>query len=155
MRSFVLHDFVLLYEILVRRSRQLTQQHLIKQHGRTPMGWNEVYSSPKETAPNGAIAGHTILQNWKGTGDADTVGAGFASVDSEYLKLYLNEQCCRVNPSSADGPTARFRQCFYVDPARGLTAAQRAFPGWVHAGLIFSRAFFSRQFHQNRGPQRD
>jgi hexosaminidase len=108
------------------------QQHLIKRHGRTPMGWNEVYSSPRETAPNGAIAGHTILQNWKGTGDADTVGAGFASVDSEYLKLYLNEQCCRVNPSSADGPTARFKQCFYVDPARGLTVAQRAQPDVLH-----------------------
>lgn len=90
------------------------QEHLIQKHGRTPMGWNEVFSSPQGGEPNGAIKGKTILQNWKGTGDADTVAAGFVSVDSEYKKLYENEQCCRVHPSKADGPTARFTQCFWT-----------------------------------------
>ena len=106
-------------------------QHLIKAHGRTPMGWNEVFSSPQATEPNAAQP-TMILQNWKGTGDADTIGAGYASVDSEYTKLYLNEQCCRVNPSAADGPTARFNQCFYVDPGAKLTPQQRAKPEVLH-----------------------
>ena len=108
------------------------QNHLINTHGRTPMGWNEVFSSPQGSEPNGAIKGKTILQNWKGTGDADTVAAGFVSVDSEYKKLYENEQCCRIHPSTADGPTARFTQCFWLDVTRSLTATQRSDPTALH-----------------------
>jgi len=107
------------------------QRHLIDVHGRTPMGWNEVFSSPNETAPNGAIAGHTVLQNWKGSGDAVTIEAGFESVDSEYDLLYLNEQCCRVNPSNADGPSARFKKCFYVNPTEALSPDQQKQPDVV------------------------
>lgn len=59
------------------------QEHIINVHNRTTMGWNEVFSSPVASEPNGAIKGKTILQNWKGEGDGETIGAGFVSVDSE------------------------------------------------------------------------
>lgn len=108
------------------------QKYLIDTHSRTPMGWNEVFSSPQGGEPNGAIKGKTILQNWKGTGDADTVAAGFVSVDSQYKKLYENEQCCRVHPSKADGPTALFTQCFWTDVTQSLTAKQRNNPTALH-----------------------
>jgi hypothetical protein len=108
------------------------QKHLIEKHGRTPMGWNEVFSSPETSAPNGAIPGHTILQNWKGTGDGNTIAAGFVSVDSEYKKLYENEQCCRVNPSTADGPTARFTKCFWLDVTSSLTNKQKSSKTALH-----------------------
>lgn len=123
------------------------QEHLIKNHARTPMGWNEVFSSPNTTMPNGAIQGHTILQNWKGTGDADTVGAGFVSVDSEYKHLYLNEQCCRVNPNfDHDGPTARFNKCFYIDAAASLTSAQRSSPTALHLMAGGEAAMWSDEY---------
>jgi N-acetyl-beta-hexosaminidase len=98
------------------------QEHLIRKHDRTPMGWNEVFSSPKESEPNGAIVGQTILQNWKGTGDSATISAGFVSIDSEYKKLYENEQCCRVHPSKEDGPEARYQQCFWFDVTSSLVS---------------------------------
>jgi hypothetical protein len=87
------------------------------------MGWNEVFSSPQGDEPNGAILGQTILQNWKGTGDANTVHAGFVTVDSEYKKLYENEQCCRVAPNPTKDPaTARYQQCFWLDVTSSLVS---------------------------------
>merc|ERR1711865_597866 len=96
-------------------------------------GWNEVFSSPQGNEPNGAILGSTILQNWKGTGDSNTINAGFVSVDSEYKKLYENEQCCRVAPNpNKDPSTARYQQCFWLDVTSSLTPAQKKNPTALH-----------------------
>ena len=100
----------------VNNVERAVQTHLVDTHGRTPMGWNEVWSEPEGGEPNGALPGRTILQNWKGAGNGDTVDAGFKTVDSQYKLLYLNLQCCRVVPPS----TGKFTPCYWIDAAATL-----------------------------------
>ena len=89
----------------------------------------QVYSVPASSVPNAAIAGSTVLQNWKGATNAATTAAGFLSIDSTYQQFYLNEQCCRVvPPSTSVAPFGRFTACYWVDIASGATCCMLCVP---------------------------
>ena len=81
------------------------------------MGWNDVFSDPKTSTPNAAVKGTTI-QNW-GKGTLEAFGeAGFSSLDSTYREMYLNQECCRVQPPT--GPHDKFSFCYYRDHTAGV-----------------------------------
>ena len=50
---------------------------------RTPVVWNEVWSDPPTSEPNGALPG-TIIQNWKAASAGATTAAGFNTLVSTY-----------------------------------------------------------------------
>ena len=66
-------------------------QRAITALGRVPMGWNDVFSDPKASPPNAALAG-TILQNWGKQPLQTFAKSGFSSLDSEYTTMYLAQQ---------------------------------------------------------------
>ena len=104
------------------------QVHALEKHvqatikdklGKTPMGWNDVFSDPKASAPNAAAEG-TLIQNWGKQSLATFAGKGFSVLDSNYQQMYLQQQCCR----GSDVPTGahdKYSLCFYRDSGAGLT----------------------------------
>merc|ERR1711971_1314557 len=60
--------------------------------GKVPIGWNDVFSDPKGSAPNAAIAG-TIIQNWGKAGLSPMTTKGFHALDSDYQSMYLSQEC--------------------------------------------------------------
>ena len=92
--------------------------------GRTPMGWNEIFSSPAGGEPNAAKQ-PLVLQNWRKGSMSTATRGGFRSVDSNFATMYLAQQCCRVDPPS--GKSDRFTPCYHVDvAAEAKGAAERA-----------------------------
>eukprot|EP00939_MAST-03C_sp_MAST-3C-sp1_P000387 g387.t1 len=85
--------------------------------GKTPMGWNDVFSDPKGEEPNAALSG-TIIQNWGTKSPTTFATKGFQVVDSNYKEMYLNQQCCRVVPPTEPGD--KFPMCYYRDSAEGM-----------------------------------
>merc|ERR1711907_326394 len=92
-------------------------QKFIKSIGKTPMGWNDVYSDPPTTVPNAAVSG-TVIQNWGKTALDKFATAGFHVLDSSYQQMYLGEQCCRTTPPT--GAHDKFSLCYWKDTAKGV-----------------------------------
>jgi hypothetical protein len=99
-------------------------QGTVRNLGKTPMAWNDVFSDPKATAPNAAEHG-TLIQNW-GKQALPVFGqAGFAAIDSSYQTMYLGQQCCRVDPPS--GPHDKYSLCFWRDSGAGMVGDLKQF----------------------------
>ena len=98
-------------------------QSVLVNLGRIPMGWNEIYSSPAGGEPNAAKQ-PLILQNWRKGSMSTAMSGGFHSVDSNFVTMYLAQQCCRIDPPT--GTSDRFSACFHVDvAAEAKDAAER------------------------------
>jgi len=96
--------------------------------GKTPMGWNDVFSDPKGEEPNAALPG-TIVQNWGTKAPTTFAEKNFHVVDSNYRQMYLNQQCCRVVPPTKPGD--KYSMCYYRDSAQDMvgTPLARFFEG--------------------------
>lgn len=92
--------------------------------GRTPMGWNDVFSDPKSSEPNAATES-CVIQNWGKESPTVFADQSFHVIDSTYREMYLNQQCCRVEPSTEPGDT--YSLCYYRDSGQGMTGALRQF----------------------------
>eukprot|EP00656_Telonema_subtile_P057455 TRINITY_DN9455_c0_g1_i2.p1 TRINITY_DN9455_c0_g1~~TRINITY_DN9455_c0_g1_i2.p1 ORF type:complete len:322 (-),score=94.50 TRINITY_DN9455_c0_g1_i2:142-1107(-) len=100
-------------------------QQTIAALGKTPVGWNDVFSDPKTSAPNAALPG-TVIQNW-GKSSLDVFAAGgFHALDSAYQSMYLSQQCCSTSPPT--GPHDKYSLCYWKDTASNVLPA--------HLGLI-------------------
>jgi hypothetical protein len=89
---------------------------------RQPAVWNEVWSSPPNTEPNGALPG-TIIQNWHTATSGATTTAGFQTLVSTYSQFYLDTQCCLAGEAgAASGP--KTSQCYWTDISSGVAPGQ-------------------------------
>ena len=88
---------------------------------RRPVVWNEVWSDPSTTKPNGALPG-TIIQNWHASSSVDTTAAGFTTLVSTYNEFYLDQQCCMTGNFGPSSGT-RLKQCYWTDIATGVPTA--------------------------------
>jgi len=95
-------------------------QTTLKSLGKTPMGWNDVFSDPKGGEPNAALPG-TLIQNWGQQAPTTFASKGFGVLDSTYKQMYLNQQCCRVVPPA--GPGEKYGMCFWRDSGEGMTGS--------------------------------
>ena len=86
------------------------------------MGWNDVFSDPKVSEPNAAMAG-TIIQNWGKKPTSSFAAKGFPVVDSTYTEMYLSNQCCRIAPPT--GPYDKFKLCYWRDASEGISTDLR------------------------------
>lgn len=106
------------YDDIHRLERGL--QAAVTALGKQPAVWNEVFSNPPATVPNGARPG-TMIQNWHDNGSGSTTKAGFESLVSTYNQLYLDQECCAAGGNSVD-PGDRVKQCYYFDISGGVAA---------------------------------
>ena len=93
-------------------------QDTIKELGFEPMGWNDVFSDPKGSEPNAAEPS-CLIQNWGKSAPSVFASKGFHVIDSTYKEMYLNQQCCRVEPDTKPG--FAYSLCYYRDHAGGTT----------------------------------
>ena len=66
-------------------------QEVVQGLQRKPAVWNEVWSDPPTTEPNGALPG-TMIQNWHVSTSGQTTAAGFPTLVSTYNEFYLDQQ---------------------------------------------------------------
>jgi len=100
-------------------------QDMILSLKKKPIGWNDVFSDPKQNEPNAAEPG-TLIQNWGKEAPEVFAMREFNVIDSTYREMYLNQQCCTLEPSDVVGNTEYF--CFYRNhTGSGLTPELRTY----------------------------
>jgi hypothetical protein len=98
-------------------------QQVVQGFKKQPAVWNEVWSDPSNTEPNGALP-NTIIQNWKVDAAGNTSAAGFPTLVSTYSQFYLDQQCCAAGNAVASSGS-NVKQCYWTDISAGVAPGNK------------------------------